>query len=174
MLNSVKKVLLISTILYSVNAYSQDSIKECELPLCTIQNNDFKAILDSFLINENKCYYYSDKLVIWIALYKKSGKHHNQNYIHIEAVPDTNLAFGISNVGYCMYKNHIVLFFSDTCSGIYTIGMNKKKFKYSESHLPGMLDGPETRWGYYYNIRKNKFKLAGKGNCDNDWGKTSR
>jgi hypothetical protein len=173
MLNLVKKVLLISTILFSVNTYAQGSFKECELPICTIKNSDFKAILDSFLMNETKCFYYSNKLNIWVAFYKKMGKHHNQNLIDIEAVPDSNLAFGLSNKGYCMYKNHIILFFSDTSSGIYSIGKDKKKFKYFESNLPTMLDGPETRWQYYYNIRKNRFKLAGKGNCDDDWGKTT-
>lgn len=171
-MRSVKLTFVIALTLCTVICNSQDSLKVRELPICTIQNNDFKAILDSFMVNETKCFYFNDKLTISISFYRNLGKH--GNILDIEAVPDSNIALGLPYGGFCYYKNHLVLFFADTCSRIYTIGESKKKFKYLESNKPVPNDGPETRWQYYYDIQKNSFKLSGRQNCDNDWIKTTK
>jgi|GEM_PF-5186161 len=150
-------------------SYSQGNYEENQLVNLTITNNQFKAIVDSFLNNESQCPYYN-KLITCINMYARTSF----TFIRLEALSakDSGVALGLHPKGYTYLNNHLLFFYGDTCSSIFSAEKKMEKFTYFEpndslrANSPRHTDDSNPYWVYHYYSWKNQFKPAIKYDCN--------
>lgn len=151
-------VIFISFCFYRCSIFSQHIVKSSELSVLSIVDTSLNSILDSVLIFEKNCDYYSDSLffTIDVRIIKESYE------LQISSSNNINEALDYFEPIYgCLsYENHLFIIFNPVSERFFKRTEKKSKFnyiKYDKSYQKGdsltlyhIIDDSYTYWTFWY------------------------
>lgn len=142
---------------YVISQHKETNIELCEVELVS---GEFRLILDSIILHEKYCDYYSKDLFFTIRI-----KRQLLNYAIIEIVPqiDKNISLRMQPYGFFYYQNYLFLLFDNKLDEVFVPKDNGKVFEYLEYDffyreytpdgrliLREIIDDSFTIWLYEY------------------------
>lgn len=153
---TMRRWICLFIIMTSINLSAQDSLITVKFPQLIVKNRAVYDILDSVILAEKKCDYYSDSLIIGISGILKPFD--STRVFTFSPIFNINMVWSMNNryLGFFKYKNHLCFYagnyleeqlFGKTDTFL-TESFNWEKIK--GEYFPSFDDTPVTSWVYTY------------------------
>ena len=140
--------LLIISLIYKGELFSQNKKYNKVLPLLIIKNKQFDSIVSNAIYHLKKCDNYNKAIVYSVVIAKK-----NQS-TYIDLVANYDIKDALTDeywkpYGYFIHNNHLAFVFCDTLPEIFKVTKKKKMFVINDT-IDFIFTAEYTEWLYLY------------------------